>query len=104
MFNENSVVLTSRYSPVNIRKQVSLVLSLSSFGCFQLSLSWLVFFCAYRFVSVGSVYLLVGFLYSRFVLGAKGIDQIPNYEFWKDFGNLQAVRIFAFCIEYSFFK
>ncbi|GFR78633.1 cation-dependent mannose-6-phosphate receptor-like [Elysia marginata] len=42
------------------------------------------------FFSVASVYLFVGFLYSRFVLGAKGIEQIPNYEFWKDFGNLQA--------------
>lgn len=40
--------------------------------------------------SVGSVYLFVGFLYSRFVLGAKGLEQIPNYEFWKDFGNLQS--------------
>ncbi|RUS74724.1 hypothetical protein EGW08_017520 [Elysia chlorotica] len=42
------------------------------------------------FFSVASVYLFVGFLYSRFVLGAKGMEQIPNYEFWKDFGNLQA--------------
>jgi cation-dependent mannose-6-phosphate receptor len=42
------------------------------------------------FVSVVGVYLLVGFAYSRFVLRAKGVEQIPNYEFWKDFGNLQA--------------
>ncbi|KAK3737157.1 hypothetical protein RRG08_016462 [Elysia crispata] len=42
------------------------------------------------FFSVAFVYLVVGFLYSRFVLGAKGMEQIPNYEFWKDFGNLQA--------------
>ncbi|GFO34503.1 cation-dependent mannose-6-phosphate receptor-like [Plakobranchus ocellatus] len=42
------------------------------------------------FISLTAVYLIVGFLYSRFVLGAKGMEQIPNYEFWKDFGNLQA--------------
>uniref|UniRef100_A0A0B6ZTC1 MRH domain-containing protein n=1 Tax=Arion vulgaris TaxID=1028688 RepID=A0A0B6ZTC1_9EUPU len=42
------------------------------------------------FASVATVYLVVGFLYSRFVLRAKGIEQIPNYEFWKDFGNLQS--------------
>ncbi|CAG5123939.1 unnamed protein product [Candidula unifasciata] len=42
------------------------------------------------FFSVLGVYLLIGFLYARFVLRAKGIEQIPNYEFWKDFGNLQA--------------
>ncbi|XP_005109119.1 cation-dependent mannose-6-phosphate receptor [Aplysia californica] len=42
------------------------------------------------FFTIVSVYLLVGFLYSRFVLGSKGMEQIPNYEFWKDFGNLQA--------------
>ncbi|BFZ23465.1 hypothetical protein BsWGS_26504 [Bradybaena similaris] len=42
------------------------------------------------FFSVLGVYLLIGFLYARLVLRAKGIEQIPNYEFWKDFGNLQA--------------
>lgn len=42
------------------------------------------------FFVVAGMYLLVGFVYSRFVLGSKGIEQIPNYEFWKDFGNLQA--------------
>ncbi|KAH9496497.1 Cation-dependent mannose-6-phosphate receptor [Bulinus truncatus] len=42
------------------------------------------------FFTVLAVYILVGFLYSRFVLQHKGIEQFPNYEFWKDFGNLQA--------------
>ncbi|XP_076451941.1 cation-dependent mannose-6-phosphate receptor-like [Babylonia areolata] len=48
------------------------------------SIILIVFFC------VAAVYLVAGALYQRFVLGAKGIEQIPNYEFWKDFGNLQA--------------
>lgn len=42
------------------------------------------------FFTVAGVYLLVGFLYSRFILGHKGMAQIPNYEFWQDFGNLTA--------------
>jgi hypothetical protein len=33
------------------------------------------------------------FLYQRLVLGAKGKEQIPNYSFWQDFGNLQAVSL-----------
>lgn len=33
-------------------------------------------------------YLVGGFMYMRFVLGAKGYEQIPNYGFWQDFGNL----------------
>lgn len=33
-------------------------------------------------------YLVGGFVYMRFVLGAKGYEQIPNYGFWQDFGNL----------------
>ena len=49
------------------------------------------FFLVFRFFSLAGVYLIGGFLYKRFVLGAKGVDQIPNYEFWEDFGNLQAV-------------
>lgn len=42
------------------------------------------------FFTLVAVYLLVGFLYQRFVVGAKGMEQIPNYGFWQDFGNLQA--------------
>ncbi|CAL1531275.1 unnamed protein product [Lymnaea stagnalis] len=42
------------------------------------------------FFTVLGVYLFLGFLYQRFVLKSKGLEQIPNYEFWKDFGNLQA--------------
>ena len=57
-------------------------------------------FCS--FFCVMSVYLIAGGLYQRFVLGAKGVEQIPNYEFWKDFGNLQAVSTFRFCHFSSF--
>lgn len=39
---------------------------------------------------VGSVYLMLGFLYQRYMAGAKGLEQIPNYDFWKDCGSLQA--------------
>ncbi|KAL4221520.1 mannose transmembrane transport [Mactra antiquata] len=42
------------------------------------------------FVCVAGVYLLAGLLYNRFVVHAKGIEQIPNLSFWRDFGNLQA--------------
>lgn len=40
--------------------------------------------------TLSAAYLLFGFLYMRFVKGAKGVYQIPNYAFWQDFGNLQA--------------
>lgn len=50
-----------------------------------------------RFACVVVVYLLAGALYQRFVHGAKGLEQLPNYEFWKDFGNLQAVSILCLC-------
>ena len=42
------------------------------------------------FIVVVILYGLLGFLYQRLVLGAKGKEQIPNYSFWQDFGNLQA--------------
>lgn len=42
------------------------------------------------FFSLAAVYLIGGILYNRFVRGAKGVDQIPNYRFWEDCGNLQA--------------
>ncbi|XP_060571943.1 cation-dependent mannose-6-phosphate receptor-like [Ruditapes philippinarum] len=42
------------------------------------------------FFSVVAVYLLAGCLYNRFILQAKGLEQIPNLSFWEDFGNLQA--------------
>ncbi|CAH1240188.1 M6PR [Branchiostoma lanceolatum] len=42
------------------------------------------------FVVVVGCYFLFGFLYQRYVVGAKGMEQIPHFSFWKDFGNLQA--------------
>ncbi|XP_062619387.1 cation-dependent mannose-6-phosphate receptor-like [Saccostrea cucullata] len=42
------------------------------------------------FLCVVSLYLVLGCAYMRFVLHAKGKEQCPNYEFWQDFGNLQA--------------
>lgn len=46
-------------------------------------------FCIIFFSSTG-LYFLFGLLYRRIVVGAKGLEQIPNYSFWQDFGNLQA--------------
>ncbi|XP_063290710.1 cation-dependent mannose-6-phosphate receptor isoform X1 [Pelobates fuscus] len=37
-----------------------------------------------------AVYLIGGFLYQRFVVGAKGMEQFPNITFWQEFGNLVA--------------
>lgn len=37
-----------------------------------------------------SVYLIGGFLYQRLIVGAKGMEQFPNYAFWVEVGNLSA--------------
>lgn len=37
-----------------------------------------------------AVYLIGGFLYQRLVVGAKGVEQFPNYAFWSEIGNLSA--------------
>ncbi|XP_033122736.1 cation-dependent mannose-6-phosphate receptor-like isoform X2 [Anneissia japonica] len=42
------------------------------------------------FVCVIFVYILGGFVYQRFIIGAKGMEQFPNIAFWRDFGNLVA--------------
>lgn len=41
-------------------------------------------------IVTGSVYLTLGFLYQRYVVGAQGLEQIPNYAFWSAIGSLQA--------------
>ncbi|CAG6015150.1 unnamed protein product [Menidia menidia] len=37
-----------------------------------------------------AVYLIGGFLYQRLIVGAKGLEQFPNYAFWVEVGNLTA--------------
>ncbi|XP_037641460.1 cation-dependent mannose-6-phosphate receptor [Sebastes umbrosus] len=37
-----------------------------------------------------AVYLIGGFLYQRLIVGAKGVEQFPNYAFWVEVGNLSA--------------
>lgn len=37
-----------------------------------------------------SCYLIFGCLYRRVVVGAKGLDQMPNLPFWQNLGNLMA--------------
>lgn len=49
----------------------------------------LVFFSGF---SLLTVYLIGGFLYQRLIVGAKGMEQFPNYAFWVEVGNLAAVR------------
>jgi hypothetical protein len=68
-------------------------------------------FSIYSFIVVVILYGLLGFLYQRLVLGAKGKEQIPNYSFWQDFGNLQAVSLILRLVKkrymfsnYSFWK
>ena len=46
-------------------------------------------FCIILFV-FALAYLLFGFAYQRFIAGAKGLEQIPNYAFWRKVGNLSA--------------
>ncbi|XP_017328863.1 cation-dependent mannose-6-phosphate receptor [Ictalurus punctatus] len=41
-------------------------------------------------ISCLSVYLISGFLYQRLIVGAKGVEQFPNYGFWTEIGNLSA--------------
>lgn len=41
-------------------------------------------------VCVLAVYIIGGFLYQRLIVGAKGMEQFPNYAFWVDVGNLSA--------------
>lgn len=40
--------------------------------------------------STVAVYLLFGFAYQRCIAKARGWDQIPNFRFWQEVGNLQA--------------
>ncbi|XP_041844454.1 cation-dependent mannose-6-phosphate receptor [Melanotaenia boesemani] len=37
-----------------------------------------------------AVYLIGGFLYQRLIVGAKGMEQFPNYAFWVEVGNLSS--------------
>ncbi|XP_069836258.1 cation-dependent mannose-6-phosphate receptor [Dendropsophus ebraccatus] len=42
------------------------------------------------FAVLVGVYIIGGFLYQRFVVGAKGMEQFPNITFWRELGNLVA--------------
>ena len=52
---------------------------------------------------IGGVLCIGGVLYMRLVRKAKGLNQIPNYDFWRDFGALQAVSVFHVCAYYILF-
>ena len=57
----------------------------------------------FRFITVVGLYLIGGFIYQRLVVGAKGWEQLPNYSFWQDFGNLQAVSLKSCTIDVLWF-
>lgn len=59
-----------------------------AYHCFILE-----FFLFFSLVVVAATYLICGFLYQRFIVGAKGWEQIPNFSFWKIVGNMSAVCI-----------
>ncbi|KAM3912862.1 cation-dependent mannose-6-phosphate receptor isoform 1-T2 [Leptodactylus fuscus] len=42
------------------------------------------------FAVLVGIYIIGGFLYQRFVVGAKGMEQFPNITMWKELGNLVA--------------
>ncbi len=52
------------------------------------------------------VAMAIGFLYKRFVVGAKGWEQVPLLEFYQEFGNLEAVSngclLSALCVTLFF--
>ncbi len=41
------------------------------------------------------VYIIGGVLYNKFAKGAKGVELIPNIEFWKELPGLVRVRTFT---------
>lgn len=41
------------------------------------------------------VYLTVGYLYRRFVIGARGIELLPHLSFWMDFPYLVQVHLYS---------
>ena len=50
------------------------------------------FFFFYRFIVVVATYFIVGGLIMYFMRGARGVEVIPNYTFWKDLPFLIKVR------------
>ena len=52
-------------------------------------------------VFVWLVAMVTGFLYKRFIVGAKGWEQVPLLSIYREFGNLEAVSIF---IDITFIK
>ena len=44
-------------------------------------------------IFVWLVAMVIGFLYKRFIVGAKGWEQVPLLSIYREFGNLEAVSI-----------
>lgn len=47
-------------------------------------------------VFVWLVAMVIGFLYKRFIVGAKGWEQVPLLSLYREFGNLEAVSVATF--------
>lgn len=60
---------------------------------FAHTLHVMLLFAVHSVFSCLAVYLTGGFLYQRLVVGAKGVEQFPNYGFWSQIGNLSAVGV-----------
>lgn len=58
---------------------------------FAHALHVMLLFAVHSVFSCLAVYITGGFLYQRLVVGAKGVEQFPNYGFWSQIGNLSAV-------------
>lgn len=44
------------------------------------------------------VAMVIGCLYKRLFMGAKGWEQVPLLEFYREFGNLESVSIATHCL------
>ena len=51
----------------------------------KLQLQYNIFCFHFRFFVFLLIYLIGGMLFLRFIRGAKGWEQVPNYEFWYEF-------------------
>ncbi len=58
----------------------------------------------FRFFVLVLIYLVGGILFLRFARGARGSEQIPNYEFWREFPNYVRVSFCPLALKYTSIK
>lgn len=54
-------------------------------------------------LSLFVAYIIIGVVYKRFFLGAKGAEQFPHVDHWRMCGNLIAVRLVVFSLFQYFY-